>query len=86
MIQTLAKEMFVLVMRMHRKKKKEEEEEEEEETEEDKRRKLIERMAKISGGRNMFGMMGMPTPFGLRHREHQAPRNVIQLKSHHRIL
>ena len=21
-------------------------------------------MAKISGGRNMFGMMGMPTPFG----------------------
>ena len=42
----------------------EEEEEEEEETEEDKRRKLIERMAKISGGRNMFGMMGMPTPFG----------------------
>ncbi|CAX45008.1 conserved hypothetical protein [Candida dubliniensis CD36] len=41
-----------------------EEEEEEEETEEDKRRRLIERMAKISGGRNMFGMMGMPTPFG----------------------
>lgn len=39
-----------------------------EETEEDdedlRRRKLVERMAKISGGRNMFGMMGMPAPFG----------------------
>ncbi|RLV92660.1 Myosin tail region-interacting protein [Spathaspora sp. JA1] len=42
----------------------EEEEDEEEEDEELKRRKLVERMAKISGGRNMFGMMGMPTPFG----------------------
>ncbi|KAI5958082.1 hypothetical protein KGF57_002890 [Candida theae] len=49
----------------------EEEEEEEEEAEEEdeddeelKRRKLVERMAKISGGRNMFGMMGMATPFG----------------------
>lgn len=29
-----------------------------------KRRKLVERMAKMSGGRNMFGMMGMSTPFG----------------------
>lgn len=41
-----------------------EEEEEEEDDEELKRRKLVERMAKISGGRNMFGMMGMPGPFG----------------------
>ena len=29
-----------------------------------RRRRLVERMAKISGGRNMFGMMGMPSPFG----------------------
>ncbi|CAN3375874.1 hypothetical protein DIURU_003974 [Diutina rugosa] len=36
------------------------EEEEDEDDEEIKRRKLVERMAKISGGRNMFGMMGMP--------------------------
>lgn len=41
-----------------------EEEPTEEEKEELKRRRLVERMAKISGGRNMFGMMGMPTPFG----------------------
>lgn len=40
-----------------------EDEESQEEDEELKRRKLVERMAKISGGRNMFGMMGMP-PFG----------------------
>ena len=39
-------------------------EEAEEDDEDLKRRKLVERMAKISGGRNMFGMMGMPTPFG----------------------
>lgn len=32
--------------------------------EELRRRRLVERMAKISGGRNMFGMMGMPSPFG----------------------
>lgn len=37
--------------------------EEAEEDEDLKRRKLVERMAKISGGRNMFGMMGM-SPFG----------------------
>ncbi|KAG7662338.1 uncharacterized protein J8A68_004109 [[Candida] subhashii] len=42
----------------------EEDEDEEEDDEETKRRKLIERMAKMSGGRNMFGMMGMPMPFG----------------------
>lgn len=42
-----------------------EEEEEDEEDEDLKRQRLVERMAKISGGRNMFGMMGMPTPFGL---------------------
>ncbi|CAH6721134.1 myosin tail region-interacting protein MTI1 [[Candida] jaroonii] len=45
---------------------KEEEEEEVDEGEDDedlKRQKLVERMAKISGGRNMFGMMGM-SPFG----------------------
>lgn len=45
--------------------KEEQEEDEEEEEEEDdedlKRRRLVERMAKISGGRNMFGMMGIPT-------------------------
>lgn len=41
-----------------------EEEATEEEDEDLRRRKLVERMAKISGGRNMFGMMGMPTPFG----------------------
>lgn len=45
-----------------------EEEESEEDEEEDeevvRRRKLVERMAKISGGRNMFGMMGMASPFG----------------------
>ena len=40
------------------------EEEAESDDEELKRRKLVERMAKISGGRNMFGMMGMATPFG----------------------
>ncbi|KAK6462341.1 hypothetical protein DFJ63DRAFT_153153 [Scheffersomyces coipomensis] len=39
-------------------------EDEESEDEESKRRKLVERMAKISGGRNMFGMMGMASPFG----------------------
>ncbi|CAI5756645.1 unnamed protein product [Candida verbasci] len=38
----------------------EQEEEEEEDDEELKRRRLVERMAKISGGRNMFGMMGIP--------------------------
>lgn len=43
---------------------KEEEDDEDEEDEELKRRRLVERMAKISGGRNMFGMMGMPAPFG----------------------
>lgn len=37
---------------------------EDEDDEDLKRRRLVERMAKISGGRNMFGMMGMPTPFG----------------------
>ena len=37
----------------------EEEEEEEEEDEDEKRRRLVERMAKIAGGRNMFGL-----PFG----------------------
>ncbi|KAI3405862.2 hypothetical protein KGF56_001469 [Candida oxycetoniae] len=42
----------------------EDEDEEDEDDEELKRRKLVERMAKISGGRNMFGMMGMPQPFG----------------------
>lgn len=39
-------------------------EEEDEDDEELKRKKLVERMAKISGGRNMFGMMGMGGPFG----------------------
>jgi hypothetical protein len=42
----------------------EEEDEPESEDEELKRRKLVERMAKMSGGRNMFGMMGMASPFG----------------------
>lgn len=42
----------------------EEEEDDDEDEEELKRRRLVERMAKISGGRNMFGMMGVPTPFG----------------------
>lgn len=42
----------------------EQEEEEDEEDEDVKRRRLVERMAKISGGRNMFGMMGMASPFG----------------------
>lgn len=42
----------------------EEEEAEDEDDEDVKRRRLVERMAKISGGRNMFGMMGMATPFG----------------------
>lgn len=42
----------------------EEEGDDEEDDEELKRRRLVERMAKISGGRNMFGMMGMATPFG----------------------
>lgn len=37
---------------------------EDDDDEELKRRRLVERMAKISGGRNMFGMMGMPSPFG----------------------
>lgn len=52
------------------KEDQEEEQEDDEEADEDdededlRRRKLVERMAKISGGRNMFGMMGMPTPFG----------------------
>lgn len=41
-----------------------EDEEEEEDEEEIKRKKLVERMAKISGGRNMFGMIGMASPFG----------------------
>lgn len=45
-------------------KDEDEEEGEEEDDEELKRRRLVERMAKISGGRNMFGMMGMATPFG----------------------
>lgn len=40
-----------------------EDEEEDEDDEELKRKRLVERMAKISGGRNMFGMMGMQTPF-----------------------
>lgn len=42
---------------------KEDEEDDDEDDEELRRRKLVERMAKISGGRNMFGMMGM-SPFG----------------------
>lgn len=42
----------------------EDEAEEESDDEELRRKKLVERMAKISGGRNMFGMMGMPAPFG----------------------
>lgn len=36
----------------------------EEEDEELKRQRLVQRMAKISGGRNMFGMMGMAPSFG----------------------
>lgn len=47
--------------------KSEEEEEVEEDDEEVRRQKLIERMARISGGRNMLGMMGMmgtTAPFG----------------------
>lgn len=41
------------------------EKDDDDENDEDlKRRRLVERMAKISGGRNMFGMMGMATPFG----------------------
>lgn len=43
---------------------KDEEVPEEEEDEELKRQRLVERMAKISGGRNMFGMMGMAPSFG----------------------
>lgn len=39
------------------------EEEAESEDEELKRKRLVERMARISGGRNMFGMMGMASPF-----------------------
>lgn len=42
----------------------EDEAEEESDDEELRRKKLVERMAKISGGRNMFGMMGMAAPFG----------------------
>lgn len=42
----------------------EDETEEESDDEELRRKKLVERMAKISGGRNMFGMMGMAAPFG----------------------
>mmetsp|Transcript_3923 Transcript_3923/g.3807 ORF Transcript_3923/g.3807 Transcript_3923/m.3807 type:complete len:1123 (-) Transcript_3923:21-3389(-) len=42
----------------------EDEAEEESDDEELRRKKLVERMAKISGGRNMFGMMGMASPFG----------------------
>ncbi|GMM35155.1 Bbc1 protein [Saccharomycopsis crataegensis] len=42
----------------------EEEEEEEEDEEEARRRQLRERMAKLSGGAGMFGMMGM-SPFGV---------------------
>ncbi|RLV83639.1 hypothetical protein JA9_004791 [Meyerozyma sp. JA9] len=37
---------------------------EEEDDEELKRQRLVQRMAKISGGRNMFGMMGMAPSFG----------------------
>ncbi|ANZ76424.1 BA75_03674T0 [Komagataella pastoris] len=44
--------------------KEEEDDEEEEDEEEVKRRNLRERMAKLSGGVGMFGMMGVPTPFG----------------------
>ncbi|KAM9899359.1 hypothetical protein OXX79_005770, partial [Metschnikowia pulcherrima] len=40
-----------------------------------RRRRLVERMAKISGGRNMFGMMGMPSPFG------GAPASATSSKS-----
>ncbi|RKP32119.1 hypothetical protein METBISCDRAFT_26068 [Metschnikowia bicuspidata] len=42
----------------------ENEKEEDEDEEDARRRRLVERMAKISGGRNMFGMMGMAGPFG----------------------
>ena len=50
------------------------EEEAESDDEELKRRKLVERMAKISGGRNMFGMMGMATPFGAPTSEKQSQK------------
>lgn len=39
-------------------------EDEVEDDEELKRQRLVQRMAKISGGRNMFGMMGMAPSFG----------------------
>lgn len=39
------------------------EDEDDDQDEEARRRRLVERMAKISGGRSMFGMMGMPNPF-----------------------
>lgn len=42
----------------------ENEKEEDEDEDDARRRRLVERMAKISGGRNMFGMMGMAGPFG----------------------
>lgn len=48
----------------HESSESDDQENDESDDEELKRRKLVERMAKISGGRNMFGMMGMATPFG----------------------
>lgn len=57
-----------------------EEDEDEEDEEEAKRRRLVERMAKISGGRNMFGMMGMSTPFAAPQKESSKPKRSNLLK------
>lgn len=51
---------------------------EEDEDDEDLRRKrLVERMAKISGGRNMFGMMGS-SPFGGLPSKSTAPKTAVK--------
>lgn len=56
----------------------EEQEDEEDEDDEDLRRKrLVERMAKISGGRNMFGMMGS-TPFGGLPPKSTVPKTAVK--------
>lgn len=66
------------------------EDEEDEEDEDLKRRRLVERMAKISGGRNMFGMMGMPTPFGAsqkieRKKSESKPRTKAPAKAESKL-
>jgi hypothetical protein len=59
----------------------EEEDDFQSDDEELKRRKLVERMAKISGGRNMFGMMGMSTPFGAPLQPEQQRRPIKKKSS-----